>query len=319
MNEDIEITLKEAMILIVDDVPKNLQVMGNTLDKEEYQLAFATNGEEALAMVNEIPPDLILLDIMMPVMDGFEVCKNLKGSPETKNIPIIFLTAKTETKDIVNGFELGAVDYITKPFSSAELLARVKTHLELKKSKDIILEISAELKEYAEELKKKNSILEEMVITDSLTELYNHNYIIERLSQELSRDNRYPDTVSIIMFDIDHFKNINDTYGHQTGDEVLVKISSTLKESLRDSDIIGRYGGEEFLVILPKTDAENGFRTAEKIRQAIEDLSWREEGLQTTISGGMCTRSDEDVIALIKKADGLLYKAKENGRNRIES
>ncbi|MCP4136968.1 MAG: diguanylate cyclase [bacterium] len=304
--------LKESLILIVDDVPKNLQVMGNILSKEGYQIAFATNGKEAIPMIEDIFPDLILLDIMMPEMNGFEVCTTIKGSSKTKSIPIIFLTAKTETDDIVKGFRFGAVDYITKPFNSSELLARVRTHLELKRSKDIILQIS-------EELIRKNMILEEMAISDSLTELYNHNYTITRLTEEIERSNRYSQDLSIIMFDIDHFKEINDMHGHQVGDEVLSRVSAILKSRLRRVDIVGRYGGEEFLVILTNTNLEQGITTAEKIRHDIEELTWSFEGLKTTISGGVCAHENGNDVELIKKADKLLYLAKENGRNRIES
>ncbi|MBF0527188.1 MAG: response regulator [Deltaproteobacteria bacterium] len=150
---------KKPLILIVDDVPMNLQVLGNTLSQENYQIAVATNGRQALSLTESVTPDLILLDVVMPEVDGFEVCRILKGDDRTKDIPIIFLTAKSESEDIVKGFELGAVDYLTKPFSTLELLARVRTHLELKKSKDMQNELIAQLKDALAQVKQLTGLI----------------------------------------------------------------------------------------------------------------------------------------------------------------
>jgi len=303
---------KPPLILIVDDLPQNLQVLGSILRKQNYQVAVATNGVQVINMIDNIDPDLILLDVMMPEMDGLEVCERLKCIPEKKGIPIVFLTAKTEIEDIVKGFELGAVDYVTKPFNATELLARVKTHIELKRNRDIILELLTALEE-------KNKILEELAVTDSLTRIYNHRHIIERLALEVQAAKRHGSSLSIIMFDIDHFKSINDTHGHQFGDEVLVKVTLTIRNELRDIDIVGRYGGEEFLVVLRNTDQKGAIHAGNRIRKNIMDLKWDVDNVFVTISGGIATLGDEDVTGLIKKADQLLYKAKDNGRNRLES
>lgn len=315
---------QKPLILIVDDTPKNLQVLVNILRKEECKVAVATDGKKALSLVTEHIPDLILLDVMMPEMDGFEVCKLLKESKEMNEIPIIFLTAKTETQDIVKGFELGAVDYVTKPFNSLELLSRVRTHLEVKKGKEQILKINYQLRKeieertkITEELRMKNAILDKMAVTDSLTGLFNHAHIIERLTQEVTKSRRYAFHLSIIMFDIDNFKRINDSYGHQIGDKVLVKVSSTITHELRKVDLVGRYGGEEFLVILPHTNIKGSVITAERIRKSIEALKWPEQGMTLTISGGTCSLLNENVQDFIKQADDLLFQAKKSGRNQI--
>jgi PleD family two-component response regulator len=242
---------KQPLVLIVDDVAKNLQLLGNILKKENYRIAAANNGKQAVAIASDINPDLILLDVMMPEMDGFEACGKLKNIPETKDIPIIFLTAKVETEDMIKGFKAGAVDYVTKPFNSYELLARVKTHLELKISRDL--------------LEKKNKLLEILSITDGLTGLYNHRYIVDALSQRITETRRYGKPLSIVMLDIDYFKKINDKYGHVFGDEVLIKISSVIEETVREVDIAGRYGGEEFLIVIPDTDSSGAYKTAERL------------------------------------------------------
>ncbi|MFH0875095.1 MAG: diguanylate cyclase [archaeon] len=289
---------------IVDDTVKNLQVLGTILKAENYKIAVATNGTQAISIANDINPDLILLDVMMPELDGFETCKKLKSLPETKDVPVIFLTAKVETEDIIEGFKAGAVDYITKPFNSYELKARVKTHIELKISKDL--------------LEQKNAILKKLSITDGLTGLFNHRYITDALSRLVEENNRYSQPLSISMFDIDNFKKANDEYGHLFGDEVLVKISNSIESCLRKTDMVGRYGGEEFLVLFAHTNLKGAAESAERIIRNIENLKWEKENFKITVSAGVCEKKDEDTTTLIKKADDLLYAAKQKGKNRME-
>ncbi len=294
---DVEDSQKQAQsILIVDDNPKHIQLIGKTLKEKGYTIEFAMNGEEALKWVSHAHFDLILLDITMPEMNGFDVCRQLKILPGVKDIPIIFLTVKTEINDIVKGFQIGVVDYITKPFNPIELTARVSTHLELKSSRDA---------------------LKKMALTDGLTQLYNHSYIHERLVQEISLAKRVNVPLSVIMFDLDHFKMVNDTYGHKTGDEILVLASMSIRENIRLEDVAGRYGGEEFFIILPNTDINGASLVAEKIRKKIQKESSKEKQIQVTISGGVCSFENEDANSLIRKADQLLYQAKNTGRNRI--
>lgn len=296
---------KTPLVLIVDDVAKNLQVLGTILSKQNYKVAAANNGEQALKIAGNTLPDLIFLDIMMPGINGFEVCSKLKKDQKTADIPVIFLTAKIEPEDIIKGFEAGAVDYVTKPFNSVELLARAKTHLELKISKDL--------------LKSKNVQLKELAITDSMTGLYNHRYIIDSLVERISESKRYKQSLTVAMLDIDFFKKVNDAHGHLFGDFVLIRISTIIEESIRKTDIAGRYGGEEYLIIFTNTDKKSAFNTMERIRKSVENEKWDKKDLKVTISGGLSELKDEDHSKLIKKADEMLYRAKENGRNRNEA
>jgi diguanylate cyclase (GGDEF)-like protein len=296
---------EQPLVLIVDDVPKNLQVLGTILSKENYRIAAANNGEQAIAIANDALPDLILLDIMMPGLNGYEICTKLKSISKTKEIPVVFLTAKIETEDVTKGFKAGAVDYVTKPFNSFELLARVKTHVELKTSRDL--------------LKEQNELLQKLSITDRMTGLYNHQYIIDSLSKRIAESKRYKQPLSVAMIDIDFFKKINDGHGHAFGDHVLIKISSIIEDIIRKTDMVGRYGGEEFLIIFTNTDLKNALKVTERIRESIEKQKWDKPKLKITVSGGIDQLKDEDASEIIIKTDNLLYKAKENGRNRIEA
>jgi diguanylate cyclase (GGDEF)-like protein len=285
-----------SSILIVDDDPQVSQLIQCILSEENYQIEIADSGREALNHRNLKSFDLILLDINMPKMSGYELCNALKDSYETKEIPVIFLTGNCLPDDKVQGFNCGAIDYITKPFNGTELIARVKNHLELKHTHDL---------------------LKEMALMDGLTKLYNHSYIHERLSEEISNTKRHNLELSLIMIDLDNFKLINDTYGHKLGDNVLRKVSSTILELIREEDVAGRYGGEEFIIILPNTDYSAAYKVAEKIRNAVKSLVWSNEDLQITLSGGVYTLGEETVNGFIEKADMLLYKAKNSGKDRI--
>jgi len=288
---------KNAVVLLVDDNPVNIKFMQTLLTKQSYKVYSALDGLQACRLSKKIVPDIILLDIMMPVMNGFDACKRLKKMPETKEIPIIFLTSKADAKDILKGFKLGAVDYITKPFKYKELLARIGTHLKLKFARDML---------------KKSAAL------DGLTQLYNQRYISKRLAQEISEAKRHSHPLSIFMFDLDHLKKINDRYGHSVGNDVFVKISATLKENLRKEDIIGRYGGDEFLIVLPNTKRQAGYIVAEHVRNMIYKLKWRHNGLKVTISGGITAMQEEkNETELISKTGDLLCQAKKNGCNNI--
>ena len=299
-----EIYGRQPLILIVDDTVKNLQVLGTILKAENYKIAIATNGNQAISIANDTNPDLILLDVMMPGLDGFETCKKLKSLSGTKDVPVIFLTAKVETEDIIEGFKAGAVDYITKPFNSYELKARVKTHVELKISKDL--------------LEQKNAILKKLSITDGLTGLFNHRYTMDVLSRLVEENIRYRQPLSISMLDIDNFKKANDEYGHIFGDEVLIKISNSIESCLRKTDMVGRYGGEEFLVLFAHTNLKGAAESVERIIKSVENLKWEKENFKVTISAGVYEKKDEDATTLIKKADDLLYAAKKKGKNRVE-
>ncbi len=292
-------------ILIVDDVSTNIKILGQAM-RQEYDISIGINGQKALEIaVSEHPPDLILLDIMMPGMDGYKVCRRLKNDPKTRDIPVIFITTKDEIEDETKGLGLGAVDYIVKPFRLPIVLARVRTHLILK---------------------RKTDLLESLVSIDGLTEIPNRRRFDEMLDHEWRRTMRVAAPLSMIMMDIDFFKNFNDNYGHAVGDECLRKVAHTLEYSIkRASDFVARYGGEEFAAILPETTIEAALTIAERIRSNVENLAiphaFSHVSEHVTLSLGAATLIPTGAMApnnLIEAADKALYKAKEAGRNRVE-
>ena len=312
---------EKPLILLVDDVPKNLSLLGNMLRTENYDIAVATSGQQAIKIAKATTPDLILLDIMMPEMDGYEVCRRLKNDKETADSRIIFLTARNEAEDIVKGFKIGAVDYITKPFSGTELIIRVKTHLELKQNKDELLVVYNELKIKNDKLENAYDKLKEISQTDMLTKLSNRRAMIEKLNHEVSRFNRTKKPFSVIISDIDDFKRINDNFGHECGDAVLVSISSVLKKNMRNIDAVARWGGEEFLMMLPDTKSAGAKIVAEKLRASIEADRVEYDGQkhQITMTFGIAEFNDKDydINYYIRQADEALYKGKEQGKNQV--
>jgi len=301
-------------VLIVDDNPQNLKVLGNVLKQNtSYSLAFAMNGEEALEYIQKKLPDMILLDVMMPGLDGFQVCEALSKEAEVADIPVIFITAKSEPEDIIKGFKVGGVDYVTKPFNEAELLMRINTHMELKKSRDML-----ELKN--KELTEAYEKIEYLALTDTLTGIANRRNITTLMGKEVSRSKRNGATFSMIMCDIDFFKNVNDTYGHDTGDYVLCEVADIIQNNIRHQDIVARWGGEEFLVVLPETRVEDATSVAEKLRRTIEEkeMEFGEYKFKVTMTFGVSVYESElGIEKSIKKADDALYDGKQNGRNKV--
>lgn len=304
----------KTLILVVDDNPQNLKVLGNILkENTTHGLAFAMNGYEALEFIGRERPDMVLLDIMMPDMDGYEVCEKLKSNPETADIPVIFITAKTESEDIVKGFKKGGVDYVTKPFHEAELLMRIQTHMELKLSRDLLTEKNRELSEAYE-------TIEQLALTDSLTGLANRRNIMNLMAIEVSRSARSGSNFSLIMCDIDFFKKVNDAYGHDTGDYVLKMVAEVMMTSLRQQDVISRWGGEEFLIMLPYTDLQKAVAVAEKLRESIKNTEMNFAGEKFSITMTFGVSSFDKNLGLekaIKRADDALYLGKQTGRNRV--
>lgn len=295
---------EKARVLIVDDEPMNLKLLEITL-KEEYEVMIAHNGKEAIRLASEgIQPDIILLDIMMPEMDGYQVCRILRELPETREIPIIFITAIKEEKSEERAFRLGVVDYITKPFSIPIVKGRVKNHIDLKKYRD---------------LQKQNSNI------DELTRIANRRKFNETLITEWNRAKRDEQPLSIIMLDIDKFKNFNDFYGHLRGDECIHKIAQTLKKELkRPGDLAARWGGEEFACILPNTDFFGAKLSAERIRKSIMELGIPHAASAVsnvvTVSIGVATvipNQDNSYSELMNSVDMALYRAKDQGRNMV--
>lgn len=307
MEEDI------ARILVVDDKPANLKVLLSFLKLNNFKVHIAENGERALQAVKKQQPDLILMDVMMTGIDGFEACRKIKESPSSAEVPIIFMTALDSVDDKIAGFNAGGVDYITKPFHQTEVLARVNTHIALRKQKQKLEKVQAELI-------TQKILLEEISITDELTGIHNRRYLNNVLEHEFQCSIRHNNELTCLLFDLDHFKQVNDNYGHEFGDNVLRQFGNILKVSLRKGDFAFRFGGEEFLILLPQTNLNGALQAAEKVRAQTESASKSGINLSITVSVGISSLKDHAVKScdeLISFADRALYSAKNNGRNRV--
>lgn len=293
-------------ILAIDDSPDIHQLLSVRLGGLNVEFRHALTGESGYEQACEEPPDLILLDVMMPDASGFEICRRLKAKSETASIPVIFLTGETDVKQKVLGFDVGAVDYIQKPFDTAELTARVRSALRTKRYFDM---------------------LAQRAMLDGLTGLWNRSQFDQRLYEEIACARRYDRPLSLVMMDIDRFKNLNDTYGHPFGDQVLQSVGELLQSWTRSTDLPCRYGGEEFGVILRETDLEGAERSAERIRSALEELEIRHRNniVSVTASFGVSSMSlcrnpcELDHNWLIASADSALYRAKDAGRNCVST
>jgi len=302
----LNVVKNKPTILIVDDERFNINMLVAVL-KGTYNLKVAKNGVQALERaVSEPKPDIILLDVQMPDMNGYEVCKRLKETVEVKGIPVIFITARSTDTDEKQGLDLGAVDYITKPFNSAIVMTRIKNHLELKLQRDQLRHLS---------------------IMDGLTNIPNRRRFDFFLEHEWWRAARTKSSLSLILLDIDHFKQLNDSYGHLAGDDCLKVVGKTVEASLeRSTDLAARYGGEEFVCVLPDTSLEGAIKLAEKIRRNIEALLIpnKQTGglLNITASLGVVTAIPSQVLppfVLVEAVDKRLYEAKQSGRNCVIS
>lgn len=295
---------KIQKILLVDDEPTNIQVLHGILEADGYDFVFATDGEEALTQAIQQNPDIVLLDVMMPKIDGYEVCRRLKDEPITADIPVIFITALNQMEDEERGLELGAIDYITKPLGPSIVRARVRNHLRLKAYRDR---------------------LENMAMFDGLTGIANRRRFDEFLEIEWKRAQRSKKPLSLLLMDIDFFKPFNDNYGHAAGDDCLKVVASTLSGALsRPADLIARYGGEEFVGVLPETDQQGASAVAEQLLEAVRGAKVPHEYSTAadvvTMSIGCLSVNGEDDLSseeLIEEADKLLYQAKEGGRNCV--
>lgn len=279
-------------ILIVDDSAKIRKMLRRHLRKAGYEVSEARNGEMALEEIKKKLPDVVLLDVIMPDMTGFEVCQRLRSTPQSDLVYIIMVTGVTTHEHKVEGLDKGADDYVTKPFNIDELLARIRVGIRTVK-------------------KKRDAVI------DPLTKLYNRNFFDVHLGQEVSKVQRYQHPLSLIIGDIDHFKRINDTYGHLVGDIVLTEFGKILRMHCRQSDIPVRWGGEEFAILLPETGLKGGIVLAERIRQTIETYPFKDVG-HITASFGVASLTGNRQ-ELIERADSALYKAKKSGRNKVVS
>jgi two-component system cell cycle response regulator len=302
-------------ILIVDDHDDNVELLRMRLEAWGYRTASERDGESALAAVEADPPDLVLLDVMMPKVDGFEVARRVKANRALPFVPIIMQTALDSTHDKVQGLEAGADDYITKPIDFAELKARINSMLRIKRLQEA-------LEERERELLEVNERLRHMSQTDGLTGLDNRRHIEERLREMWEHSHRLHEPLGCVMVDLDRFKSVNDSYGHQAGDAVLKQLAQILKEQAREIDRVGRYGGEEFMLLLPGTVLDSAVTFAERVRKEVEGHTFTFEGgsLRRTASFGVSAVPHPrigDCEALVRAADDALYVAKETGRNRV--
>lgn len=296
--------MNRGSILVVEDNTENLRMLKNILEESGYTVRPAPSGKIALSAAQAIVPDLILLDIKLPDIDGYEICKILKENPETMDVPIIFLTGKTETQDILKGFDLGAADYVIKPYVIPILIARVKTHIKLRMQKKELQELSE---------------------IDKLSELPNRRRFDSFLESEWRRCLRERKPISLIMGDIDCFKLYNDKYGHLYGDDVIRRVAGIMKMyGKRASDLPARYGGEEFALIMGNSDADYVLAVAQSICKKVEELHIPHEmskaGDFITLSLGIAEivpDKSANPDTLIARADKMLYHAKNDGKNRV--
>jgi len=288
---------KKKRILIVEDEDHMLSLLKYNLGKEDYDIDVARDGEEGLGEVKKHRPDLIVSDIMMPKMDGYEFCRKLRKEPDTKTIPFIFLTARGQLPDKIEGLRTGADDYITKPFVPKELVEMVNARL------------------------SRVEIYKEMANSDGLTGFYNQKATKEYLGAEVTRAGRLKIPLSVGFMDIDLFRKVNERFGHPSGDSVLHTVAETIRGMMNKEDVAGRWGGEEFLLILPGVDESEALVRLENIREKISRLTFPDKELTVSFSIGVAAYPNDAQSAeeLVKKADMALLRAKKTGRNRVVS
>ena len=294
---------KQRKVLVVDDSQANLILLKAHLTNMGLIVLLAENAEQGLTLAAEQRPDIILLDVMMPDLDGFEACRRLKADVRTSSIPILFVSAKDQSEDKIAGLKLGAIDYITKPFNRGELQARI----------NIVLQMI--------ELQERLLLLAN---TDELTGLSNRRHFFEILEREILQAKIRGGSIAVMMFDVDHFKNVNDTYGHLAGDRILQQVGKILDDNIYPLDMAGRYGGEEFIIIMPGMPVEIADQRAEKLRSMIDKYNWEinNKPISITCSVGVAVFDGADATDpydLIRRADDALYAAKHRGRNRVVS
>ncbi len=306
---EVDVTARDFKVLVADDSRVYRKLVEDTLSTKQYALLFAKSGREAIDLFSAHQPPLVITDWMMPDLSGIELCEHIRKQSRQPYTYLIILTGNTEKDKLVTGLAAGADDYLTKPFHREELLARVG--------------VGRRIVELHRQLEAKNLLLQELALTDPLTGLPNRRAIEEWATRQLSGAVRYGFSFLVVLADLDHFKTVNDTHGHDAGDTVLRKFSEILKANSRKSDICGRIGGEEFLFVLTHTTQENARVVIERIRAELEATKFDFDGdsLTVTASFGFAVfegTQKADFNRLVSQADGALYAAKRTGRNRIE-
>jgi diguanylate cyclase (GGDEF)-like protein len=291
-------------ILVAEDSLVIRTVVCDQLEEEGYEVVQAVDGESALAMCASTPFDAILLDIEMPGLDGHQVLVRLKADASVSDIPVVFLTGRTSTADMVAGLRAGAHDYLKKPFEPMELIARIAGAVRIKRLQD--------------ELRVRNQQLDTLSRVDALTGLNNRRHIDEQLQREVSTARRHQQPLAVLMLDIDHFKQINDRDGHPAGDRALQEFAKRIQAVTRDGDVVGRWGGEEFIIIAPQTNVDQAMTLGERVRTAIADRPIQLDGhsIVITVSIG-CAVGLGTPAELVERADAALFRSKAEGRNRV--
>jgi diguanylate cyclase (GGDEF)-like protein len=286
-----------ARILVVDDIPLNAKLLAAWLTSEHYVVSTAADGFEALAKIDVEQPDIILLDAMMPGLDGFETCRRIKADVAMAHIPVVMVTALSEVDDLVRGFEAGADDFLIQPVNGLALVARVRSQLQRK---------------------RYNERIREEALVDPLTGAFNRRYFDAHASRLAARCRTARKPIAVVMVDVDHFKRINDTHGHAAGDRVLKEVVDRVTSALRPSDLVTRRGGDEFAVVMPEADLDAAIRVGERLCGRIGDAPI--EGVAVTVSIGAAASTpdeEEELDATLERADASLYEAKRAGGNRV--
>lgn len=302
--------MSNSVLIIEDSVTVREQIIKTLESFDLFERYYeAEDGLEGFKKLLATPVDIILCDLEMPRIDGFKFLSMMKARPELQDVPVLILTGMNDRELKIKGLEQGASDYIIKPFDPGELVARVKVHLKIKHLQD--------------DLKRSNELLLELSNTDHLTGMYNRRYLMDAMEKELQRCMRKGGNLSVVILDIDHFKKVNDTYGHLQGDIVLQKVALQLQKELRNYDVAARYGGEEFIAFLPDSSLKEAAYVADRIRTAIQTIKFGGPLAPLTLTASIgvaafSTPSCATVDAIIKQADDALYRAKNNGRNRVE-
>ncbi|MBI4717889.1 MAG: diguanylate cyclase [Planctomycetes bacterium] len=310
-------------ILVVDDNATNALLLTQTLKKHGHEVLVARDGVAALESARQAQPDLILLDIMMPAVDGFEVCRRLKANRGTAGIPVIFVTACARSEDVVRALGLGASDYVTKPFVMAEVVARISVQLRLRRAERELIAKNVELARLAQDLTSRNAELAILSRTDPLTGLLNRRAWYEAAETEAARSLRYGGCFGVAMIDVDHFKMLNDSRGHREGDDCLRDVAKAIESTCRVTDVAGRYGGEEFVVLMPETSIDGAVAAGERMREAVWalDLPHARDLAppRVTVSIGVAVDTGQSLplAETIRAADAALYAAKHAGRNCV--